>query len=160
MRRRRFEFLKYNNNWIKDPKTEPEIFINEFMIHACGGTDCPEDIVYAIYTHYRDGYCWHFAHMLKDVFKRGTICWAAPDIHIVWIDTDGTAYDAGGKVTYERPCYYIPEKYLGKFSKSFKHISPKYDKEYQALRTTLIKIMKRYCFLNHIKYDQSVENYI
>ena len=42
---------------------------------------------------FTQGYCWHFAKMLQATFGRGTVCVAFHIAHMVWVDTDGTAYD-------------------------------------------------------------------
>lgn len=50
----------------------------------------------AIRSLFHNGYCYYFANMLKMAFGRGTVCLAYPFGHIVWLDTDGIAYDIEG----------------------------------------------------------------
>lgn len=45
---------------------------------------------------FASGYCYYFACMLQDAFKRGTVCWILNRSHIVWVDTDGIAWDIYG----------------------------------------------------------------
>ena len=150
--------LKNNGGeWITNPQTVVESVMNECMLQACGGSDCPQDIVNQIFDHYRSGYCWHFAHTLLDTFERGTVCWTAPQPHMVWVDTDNIPYDISGMYHDCNTFYYIPEKYLGDFAKTFRHISYLYDMGHTVDRKTLIKLMKNHCRRNHIKYDPQVE---
>ena len=62
----------------------------------------------------------HFAHMLKTVFERGEVCWAAPFSHFCFVDSDGKAYDGGGRYKGET-LYMIPERYCDKFIDAYKH---------------------------------------
>ena len=73
-----------------------------------------------ICKHYRDGYCYAFATILKGTFACGDIMWAAPYSHIVWRYND-TAYDIEGK--YVSDATLIPIKYLGRHIDAFKHKS-------------------------------------
>ena len=50
----------------------------------------------AIAELFGSGYCYYFACMLQDAFKRGTVCWILNRSHIVWLDIDGTAWDIYG----------------------------------------------------------------
>lgn len=50
----------------------------------------------AIADLFGNGYCYYFACMLQDAFRRGTVCWLLNHSHIVWVDTDGTAWDVNG----------------------------------------------------------------
>jgi hypothetical protein len=50
----------------------------------------------SIYQLFACGYCYYFAVILKDAFKRGEVCWHKGYSHIVWVDDDDTAYDIGG----------------------------------------------------------------
>lgn len=89
---------------------------------------------------YRSGYCWHFAHMLRDTFNRGTVCLAAPFSHMVWVDDNGAPYDVEGTYVGDA-CLFIPESYLGEYLDSFKHI-PGRDSTEDV--DTAIKIIKSY----------------
>ena len=163
------DLCKNNEEWIKEPKTDVEFFINRFMCHNIGksvlyspdrfGSESfiNNEVAERTRSHYRSGYCWHFAHLLKNVFNRGEV-WAAPFSHIVFVDTDNTPYDIEGIYNGDA-FWFIPEKYLGKYNIGFKHINEQSDKKYAPTRSALIKIMKKYCRRNRIKYDKSVEVY-
>lgn len=56
----------------------------------------PEENSEAIRELFHCGYCYYFANMLKIAFGRGTVCLAYPFGHVVWLDTDGIAYDIEG----------------------------------------------------------------
>lgn len=46
---------------------------------------------------FTQGYCWHFAHLLKRTFQRGDVQLCLPGWqHFVWTDEDGTSYDIHG----------------------------------------------------------------
>lgn len=72
-----------------------------------------------IRQHYRSGYCYAFALILKDAFQTGQIMWAAPYSHIVWV-SNGIAYDIEGEYISEAEL--IPIKYLGEHIRDFKHL--------------------------------------
>lgn len=69
---------------------------------------------------FNDGYCYHFAAILKATFRRGEICVAYPLGHIVWVDIDGIPYDIYGINSSECE-HYIPEKFLGDHIYNFIH---------------------------------------
>ena len=147
-------------SWIHDPTTEPEKFINTFMLHASGDDPDISDIICErIRSHFRSGYCWHFASILQSVFNRGKICWAAPFSHFVWLDDDGIAYDIEGR--YNGEAYQlIPAEYLGSIVECFKHISEKRDKETVPYdKDILIDVIKDYCKNTGMVYDPDVEEY-
>lgn len=64
---------------------------------------------------FESGYCYHFAVILKDIFKDGEIMLAFPLGHIVYMDSAGFAYDISGP--YEPSLhdieYFIPVSFLG-----------------------------------------------
>lgn len=62
----------------------------------------------ATYHQYLNGYCWHFAHILKNMFKKGKVCLAYPVIHFVYVEDD-IAYDISG-VTKIKYLKLIPEE--------------------------------------------------
>ena len=106
---------------------------------------------------YHAGYCWHFAHTLKSVFERGTVCWAAPFSHFVWQDEDGKIYDCEGIYNGEA-YYFIPEDKLDKDKFiGFRHIE---GKSCDASYEYLIEIMKTYCVKNNIEYDKKAEYFL
>ena len=116
-----------------------------------------QDIVYGLEAHFEAGYCWHFAHMLKTVFERGEVCWAAPFSHFCFVDNDGQAYDGGGRYMGEA-LYMIPERYCGKFIDAFKHI--KGMSIVEATKKELISIIQRYCEDEALTYNPRLEQYI
>lgn len=158
-----------NPTWINDPKTEPEIFINEFMNHATGLSrsmpfvkeDCK--VQECVRYHFMAGYCWHFANMLKTTFNRGEVCWTAPFSHFVWRDIDGVCYDIEG--IFEEHIkgdvfYLIPEKYLGDYINAFKHISLESDMKCGInSMSQLLSCIKEYCKDMGIDYDARIEYY-
>lgn len=102
---------------------------------------------------FTQGYCWHFAKMLQATFGRGTVCVAFPIAHMVWVDTDGTAYDIDG-IDITKCYYYIPEEYLGNELNNFKHIPDKW--VIPASKGELIEIAKKYCDDNGIEIDKQL----
>lgn len=70
---------------------------------------------------FRAGYCYYFANILYDAFKRGTVCLAYPFGHIVWVDTNAIAYDIEG-VNQEYQAL-IPIEKLGNGINDFRHVS-------------------------------------
>lgn len=92
-------------------------FITDFATHCCD----TEEEYEIIRSTFRAGYCYHFAVMLKAIFKRGVVCWVAPFGHFVWVDNNGVPYDIEG-VNYGDQLYNIPEWYLGDMIKDFTHI--------------------------------------
>jgi hypothetical protein len=101
------------------PDADPQVigFITQLMSHATGN----EAEYEVLRSTFRAGYCWHFAHILKDAFGRGEVCWAAPFGHFVWVDEDGVPYDAEG-VNQGEQDYHIPESYLGHYLSGFTHV--------------------------------------
>ncbi len=144
-----------NNAWIKNPETDIEKFINNFM----GGNFANPDTQEKLRQKFRAGYCWHFAHILKDTFNRGKVCWTAPFGHMVFLDSDNRAYDIEGKyIEKDHECFYlIPESYLGKFINEFTHT--KEDFMPVSTKQDLINIVKKYCNDNHIEYHKDIEDY-
>lgn len=69
---------------------------------------------------FRNGYCWHFAHLLKNTFQRGEVCLTYPYGHFVWVDLDKVPYDIEGIYAGEAE-EFIPEKYLNKHLENFIH---------------------------------------
>lgn len=125
-------------------------FITNFITHK---KDVKEEGT--IITHFRAGYCYYFAVILKVAFKRGEICWAAPFGHMIWVDEDNIGYDIEGEYHGES-FYYIPENYLGECLNDFLHKNNRHC----ASREELISIMKKYCEDKNIVYDQRVESYL
>ena len=84
-----------------------------------------------IRSFFRSGYCYHFACILQSIFHRGELYLTEPCGHIVWMDTDGLAYDVEGPyLPEEHDCdRFIPVSFLGDTIYDFLHIP---GKEYQA----------------------------
>ena len=101
----------------KNSTMEVLIFLQDFYKHNMLGRD-DQDV---LRLHFRSGYCYYFAHMLKVAFGRGEVCWCSDQDHFVWLDTDNTAYDAEG-VSLVKCDYYIPERYLGDYVNEYKHL--------------------------------------
>lgn len=99
------------------------------------------------------GYCWHFATILKNVFKRGEVCWAAPFGHFVWVDDNGVPYDVEG-VNFGEQDYHIPESYLGDALKDFTHIP---GEVYNISKEQIIAIIRKYEYDNNLPYKDYTE---
>lgn len=99
------------------PKSDEKVlyFIADFLFHE--GLENAETIRHQFHA----GYCYYFAHMLKQAFGRGKVCVAAPYGHFVWKDEDGICYDVEGVTTSEAE-YFIPESFMGDVVKDFLHI--------------------------------------
>lgn len=109
-------------------------FIANFLLHERPeNTECVRAL-------FRSGYCYYFAHMLRTAFNRGTVCWAAPFGHIVWLDDDETPYDVEG-LYFGEATDFVPERYLGDAVLDFKHVP---GRKYGASRKDLGKILKYY----------------
>lgn len=138
------DFMARRGEMEKDspPKGRPETdgsvlkFIADFM--ACAASD--DDEYEVMRSTFRAGYCWHFAHLLKNVFQRGEVCWAAPYGHFIWVDEDGVPYDAEG-VNFGDQLYEIPERYLGNMLDDFRHVP---GREYNASVSELTAVIRRY----------------
>lgn len=113
-----FGIEDYPGDW-QNPKVN-EIVLQFITDLTCSSAETEEQYEIIRFT-FKAGYCWHFAHILKNTFKRGEVCWAAPFGHIVWVDVNGVPYDAEGLNEGEQ-MYNIPESYLGDFIKDFIHI--------------------------------------
>lgn len=75
-----------------------------------------------IYYFFTSGYCYYFALMLKDAYKRGTICWHRNHGHIVWVDDNNVAYDIDGAFyDYDDGDLLPVETSLGELIEDFKH---------------------------------------
>ena len=94
--------------------------------------------------------------MLKDVFNRGQVCWAAPFGHMVWVDENGTPYDIEGKYQGEA-FYFIPEDMCGDSIIGFKHCDL-FDKQIHPIsKPELISLIKKYCEETGEEYNERVE---
>lgn len=109
-------------------------FIADILFHQ--GPANAETIRYL----FRSGYCWYFAHILKNAFQGGEVCWAAPFGHFVWEDADGTCYDIEGIYQGEAE-EFIPERYLDKAVYDFMHVP---GLEYNATKEQIQQIIDKY----------------
>lgn len=84
-------------------------FINEFK------SSNPK----ALENVFSNGYCWHFATLLSQLFPNGTVCEAYPCNHIVYVK-ESVAYDINGVTTvkYEklRPLGELSESYIKEYT--------------------------------------------
>ena len=89
-------------------------FIANFLYaQGSNNVDC-------IHDQFRSGYCLHFAIILKNMFKKGEICWCAPFGHIVYLEDD-IPYDIEGVCTSS--CEeYIPISYIKEGVRDFVRI--------------------------------------
>lgn len=134
------ELEKWNAEWKKKfPEADMQVlqFITNFVTHAAS----TEEEYEIIRSTFRAGYCYHFAVMLKAVFKRGEVCWAAPFGHFVWVDDNGIPYDVEG-MNFGEQLYNIPESYLGGMIKEFMHVPG--DKIPLVTDEDIIKIIRQY----------------
>lgn len=99
------------------------------------------------------GYCWHFATMLKNTFKRGEVCWAAPLGHFVWVDDNGVPYDVEG-ANFGEQDYHIPESYLGDALKDFMHIP---GETYSISKEEIVDIIRKYEDDNNLPHKDYTE---
>lgn len=110
-------------NWIKHNLqiggNEPVIrFIAAIIFHSKDESD-------AIPTLFSAGYCYYFAVILKEAFKRGSICQAWPFSHIVWVDEDDTPYDIYG-VNQGEYVELVPVDRYGESLNAFRHVPGEY----------------------------------
>ncbi len=102
------------------------------------------------------GYCWHFAHMLKDTFGDGTCCLAAPFGHFVYRARNYKYYDAYGEYSGEA-LYFIPEEELPEDCiLDFKHIP--YAQYKPMTKEQCIVIIKDYCKRHGVFYNSECED--
>lgn len=114
------KFIKENLKYCPTANENVLRFIADFLYHGVPKIDL-EVSAESIRSTFRAGYCYYFAHMLLEAFNRGTVCWAAPYGHMVWVDTDGNPYDIEG-VNFSDCKYYIPCTYLEGHIDDFKHV--------------------------------------
>lgn len=118
-------------------------FIANFLYYQPKDYNVSSEI---IHNQFRAGYCLHFAMMLKNLFKSGEICWAAPYGHIVYMH-DGIPYDIEGINTSDCD-YYIPISYIKDGIKDFTRIPSDY---FDASQEYINCAIKKY------KQDNSIE---
>lgn len=129
--------------WIEEQACKNELadkdvlgFIGLF-VYKCGEEVAPE--IRYLFSH---GYCYFFAMMLKDAFERGELYIPMnPKLkgHIVWVDTNGIAYDINGVYTNYNEL--MPIKFYEDFISDFKHIP---SRPHRASRDDREEITKKY----------------
>ncbi len=115
---------------------------------------------------FRNGYCYFFAHMLKNAFDgRGGVFMTVPFGHFVWKDIDGTCYDVEG-IYDPKVCdafYLIPEEYvrskLPNYFNSFRHAEIPGTKLDVPNKEEIINMIKEYCAYCNEEYDSYIEEY-
>ena len=117
-------------------KTEVLGFISKFMLHQGTNSESSE----VLRKQFMAGYCYHFAHILKSTFNRGTVCWCAPFGHFIWMDEDNTAYDIEGEYVGDN-LYFIPESYLGDCLYDFLRIP---NKGHNTTQDEITEIIRKY----------------
>ena len=95
-------------------------FIANFLYLQSDNCNPHDKITNAIHNQFSNGYCLHFAIILKTLFKTGEICWAAPYGHMVYVQ-DNIAYDIDG-ISRSDCEYYIPISYIKKGIKDFTRV--------------------------------------
>lgn len=143
------KFIEENLKYCPTANEQVLRFIADFMYHGVPEIGL-EASAESIRSTFRDGYCYYFAHMLKEAFNRGTVCWAAPYGHIVWVDTDGNPYDIEG-VNFSDCQYYIPCSYIGEHVNDFKHVP---GVEFAATKEFLEEVIRQYERDNGIVSDR------
>ena len=113
---------------------------------------------------FRVGYCWHFAHLLKNTFGDGEVCLAAPLYHFVWV-YDNIAYDIYGQYNGLLKLY-IPESYLTEGQLfEFKQINIPFEKHLPVKVTPITKkdyiaLIERYCKDTNQIFNSKVINQV
>ena len=133
--------------------SDVEYFIEEMYNHFADDKEKQE----WLRVHYKYGYCYYFAHMLKTAFNRGQVCWTAPYEHWIFLDEDNTPYDCEGKFKGER-FYFIPERYVPtSIVEWYKH---KNRNVKAPSRDFIIDRIKSYCKLVKEPYNPEIEKHI
>lgn len=111
-----------DNNLRFHPNADKTVlqFIADFLYHGVPDVTL-ENSAESVRSTFRAGYCYYFAVMLQAAFQRGTICWAAPFGHIVWVDENDVPYDIEG-VNDSECDYYIPISFMGNAINDFMHV--------------------------------------
>lgn len=111
-------------DWIKQqcilhPGTDEKVleFLAGVRFH---GGESGEKTIRSLFA---EGYCLHFARMMRETFERGEVCLLYPGDHFVWVDGD-VAYDIDGVHAGSESL--IPEGRLGDIRKDFLHIPGEY----------------------------------
>lgn len=98
------------------PDSNIIMFIESFL-YSNTHNDDEREVLRKIFM---NGYCYYFAHMLKEAFVTGEVCWCAPYSHFVYLH-EGVPYDIEG-VSITEADYFIPEKFLDNALFDFKHV--------------------------------------
>lgn len=89
---------------------------------------------------FSQGYCYHFATILKSIYQKGEVCWVAPYSHLIWLYND-VPYDINGVYSGESRTF-IPEEFLGSQINDFTHIPN--NQNYSTTKKDVDAIIFRY----------------
>ena len=117
-------------------------FIQNFLAH--NNSTSAEDI---LKFQFNEGYCYHFAALLKGTFDRGQVCWCAPFGHMCWMDEDGVPYDIYGICVTEAE-YFVPVSYLGRALNDFLRTGNPHDTSIEEIQY----IKKKYLSTHRLRY--------
>lgn len=138
---------------IKEKVPDVDSQVLQFITDMVSCTAKNEDEYEIIRSMFRARYCWHFATILKNVFNRGEVCWAAPFGHFVWVDDNGIPYDIEG-VNFGEQDYHIPERYLGDALKDFTHIPGEIN---TTSNEEIVAIIRKYETDNNLSHKNYTE---
>lgn len=125
-------------------------FIHNFRNHL-EYEDCEESIRRQFMT----GYCYAFALILKDAYQGGTVCWAAPYGHVIYL-YDGCPYDIEG--VYDGDAlYFIPMSETYRLVYDFRHLPGVVS---GLSKSDKIDIIKEYCTRHCVEYNPIVEDIV
>lgn len=126
---------------LKYPDKKPDKTVIQFITDAITSVDRKnsDDV---LYDFFHAGYCYYFALILKEAFRRGQICWCAPYGHICWQDENGVGYDIGGICDSECD-FYIPVSYIKEGLLDFLHIPGKVFNASQEYIDNAIEMFKK-----------------
>lgn len=134
----------------------------EKLVYKLAPQRCMNRHAKTINTLFSAGYCWHFAHLLKDSFGRGEVCWAVPFSHFVWKDEDDEYWDIDGIVHEEEYSFFIPEPYISDdILFTFKHTDYAWHNIEKFNVEDYMNIIDEYAKDNEFTYNREyVENMI
>lgn len=116
------DMLREDDASVKESCPEADENVLAFITDMMSHTARSEEEYETLRSTFRGGYCYYFAHMLKQAFDRGEVCWAAPFGHMVWTDVNGMAYDVEGAYVDGEEAYLIPESYLGESVRDYMRV--------------------------------------
>lgn len=145
-----------------------EFYLNKYKASNEDVLNFIADIIYhgymveekdPIYDLFANGYCYYFANMLKLAFNRGEVCWHRNHGHIVWLDDNGIAYDAGGVFDeYDNENDLLPCNMLGELLVDFKHNGKEYESSNSLISKWSETLNMSHCRAVSLIYKQIPEN--